>query len=277
MDEEIMINDVVEDVVPEAEAAEESGIFESAMDADDDLFIESDESAEADQPEEETDAEAEQPDVEEQPVEDADQWLELKHLDEVRKVSKAEAKELAQKGMDYDRIRGKLSDAEANVAKLQKYEAFLNEMKGDFESIDDLIADSRARVLADKENISYEEAVGRVRNNIEREQIQKQAQQQLSPEAIRETMRKESLQQFLQAYPDVKAKDIPQEVWNDMNITNNLVASYAKYEAKKLAKENETLKRNEKNKARSVGSMKSFGGQTAERSAFDLALNDDDY
>ena len=258
MNEEAMVNEAVEEQPAEEQFNEgmTDAEFDSMWDSDDDdSFIESEVSEPVDQPEETNDAETEQSQAEEPTVEDADQYLELKHFNEIRKVTKAEAKELAQKGMDYDRIRGKLSDAEANLAKLQKYEGFLNEMKGDFESIDDLINDSRARVLADKENISYEEAVNRIQTNIQKQQIA----QKLSPEAIRETMRRESLQTFLQTYPDVKPKDIPQEVWDDMNKTNNLVASYAKYEAKKLAEENKILAQNAKNKARSTGSMKSSG------------------
>lgn len=261
MNEEAMVNEAVEQ---QTEGQFNEGISDAEFDSmwdsdDDDSFIESEVSEPVDQPEEATDAEAEQPEVKEQPAEDADQYLELKHFDEIRKVTKAEAKELAQKGMDYDRIRGKLSDAEANLSKLQKYESFLNEMKGDFDSIDDLINDSRARVLADKEQISYEEAVDRIQLSVQQQQIQQQMQQQLSPEAIAETMRRASLQTFLQKYPDVKPKDIPQEVWDDMNKTNNLVASYAAWKAKELANENEILKQNAKNKARSTGSMKSSG------------------
>ena len=274
MNEEAMVNEAAEQ-----ETAEQfdEGITDAEFDAlwdsdEDDSFIEPEET-EADQPEESEGAEAEQPEPE-QPAEETDQYLELKHFDEVRKVTKEEAKELAQKGMDYDRIRGQLNDARNNLATLKKYEDFLNEMKGDFDSIDDLIADSRARVLADKENISYEEAVGRVQNKIEREQMQQQMQQQLSPEAITEAMRKQSLQQFLMAYPNVKPKDIPQEVWDDMNITNNLVASYAKYEAKKIAGENEILKQNAKNKSRSTGSMKSSGKTYADE--YDRMWYEDD-
>ena len=260
MNEEAMMNEVEEqETVEQFDEGITDAEFDALWDSDEDdnSFIEPEET-EADQPEESEGAEAEQLEPE-QPAEDTDQYLELKHFDEVRKVTKEEAKELAQKGMDYDRIRGQLNDAKSSLATLKKYEDFLNEMKGDFDSIDDLIADSRARVLADKENISYEEAVGRIQVNIQQEQMKQQMQQQLSPEAISEAMRKQSLQQFLQTYPDVKPKDIPQEVWDDMNITNNLVASYAKYEAKKIASENEILKQNAKNKSRSTGSMKSSG------------------
>lgn len=256
MDEEAMVNEVVEE--PAAGEQFNEGISDAEFDSmwdseEDDSFAEPEEVEQADQPEDEPVGETDGTEAKAEP--DTDQYLELKHFDEVKKVSKDEAKVLAQKGMDYDRIRGKLSEAELSISQLRKYEAFLNEMKGDFASIDDLMNDSRARVLADKEGISYEEAVGRVQTSI----AQQKAKEQLSPEAIRATMRKESLGAFLQKYPDVKPADIPQEVWDDMNNTNSLVASYAAWEAKKLANENEILKQNAKNKARSTGSMKSSG------------------
>lgn len=237
---------------------------------DDDVEITSDDVVEADQPEasepETAKQSTEQTETKEpeqaQPADDADQYLELKHFDEVKKVSKDEAKTLAQKGMDYDRIRGKLSDAEANVARLQKYENFLNELKGNYATIDELMDDTRARVLADKEGISYEAAVAKVQTSARKAE----AQERVNPESIRESMRKESLSTFLQVYPTVKAKEIPQEVWDDMAVTNSLVASYAKYEAKlvkqeaeKLKTENEILKQNKANEEKAVGSLKTSG------------------
>lgn len=274
MNEEL--NEVVEQEeqvaeAPEAEMPDEE--FDAIWDSDDDGDSLYAEEAEADQPEADAAEQASEEGPEQPQPEDADQYLELKHFEEIRKVTKEEAKALAQKGMDYDRIRGKLSEAEANTAKLQRYEAFLNEMKGDFGSIDDLINDSRARLISDRENISYEEAASRVQTSIQQEQIQKMA----SPEAIRESMRRESLTNFLQVYPNVKAKEIPQEVWDDMKVTNNLVASYAKYEAKRVAEENKVLKQNASNKARSVGSMKSSGKGSYEKSEFDRVFDDDDY
>ena len=192
----------------------------------------------------------------------------------MKKVNKDEAKVLAQKGMDYDRIRGKLDEATANVAKLQKYEDFLNELKGGFNSIDDLMNDTRARLIADKEGITREQALERVKSaNQQKEQAQQQAQ--LDRNAVYEEMRRQSLTAFLSAFPGVKAKDIPQEVWDDMKVTNNLVASYAKYEAKKLADENAVLKKNAENKARSTGSMKSSG--KPQKDEFDTMWYEDDY
>lgn len=283
MDELTNVSEVVEEAAP-AEETFDSGITDSdfdAMWADDDSNDEvfatqtTDEPEDQPEPESETTEETEPTESEEPQPETPDQdYLELKHFDEVKKVNREEAKVLAQKGMDYDRIRGKLDEATAINAKLQKYEEFLNELKGGFNSIDDLMNDTRARLIADKEGITREQALERVKSaNQQKEQAQQQAQ--FNRNAVYEEMRRESLTSFLAAFPGVKAKDIPQEVWDDMKTTNNLVASYAKYQAKKLADENAVLKKNAENKARSTGSMKSAG--KAQRDEFEAMWYEDDY
>ena len=282
MDEMVNENEVVEDVVAVEEDAGD-GISDAEFDAiwDDDndepLFAEQGTDEPEDQPEpepaktEETEpTEAKQPDGQ-----DTDQYLELKHFDEVKKVTKDEARVLAQKGMDYDRIRGKLGEAEEANAKLQKYEAFLNEIKGNFATLDDLMNDTRARVMADKDGISYEDALKKVKEANQQPEPKKEPEVDMN--AVIQQIRKQSFQEFAQAYPDVKPADIPQEVWQDMEKTNNLLASYIKYEAKKIKDENAVLKKNAENKSRSVGSMKSSGNSTLERSEFDRILEEDDW
>lgn len=282
MDEMVNENEVVEDVAPVDEGTDE-GLSDAEFDAiwDDDndepLFAEQGTDEPEDQPEpepaktEETEpTEAKQPDEQ-----DTDQYLELKHFDEVKKVTKDEARVLAQKGMDYDRIRNKLGEAEEANAKLQKYESFLNEIKGDFATLDDLMNDTRARVMADKENISYEDALKKVKEANQQPEPKKEPEVDMN--AVIQQIRKQSFQEFAQTYPDVKPTDIPKEVWEDLEKTNNLLASYVKYEAKKIKDENAVLKKNAENKSRSVGSMKSSGNSTLERSEFDRILEEDDW
>ena len=242
---------------------------------------ESDEAPEvADQPVEEASQPEEPPQVQddapkteepktEEPAPDTDQWIELKHLDEVRKVSREEAKVLAQKGMDYDRIRGKLGEAEQANAKLQKYESFLNEIKGEFATLDDLMTDTRARIMSDKDGISYEDAVSKVK--AANQQAEQKAQEPPKPEVTREDvleqMRQESCLAFKHKYPDVPASKIPQEVWDDMQITNSLVLSYERYKASNetnkkietLMAEIEAMKQNKINEEKAVGSLKNAG------------------
>lgn len=258
MDEMVNTNEVVEEVSP-AEETLDSDISDAEFDEmwdseeDDGAFAEDFSDDMADQPDQEVSAESAE-------ALDTDQWLELKHFGEVRKVNKDEAKVLAQKGMDYDRIR-KRAD------KLQKYEDFLNEIKGDFASLDDLMDDTRARLKADKDGISYEDALNKIK--------EEPAKTKQVREEVLEQIRQESVQAFAQNHPDIQAQDIPQEVWEDVFRTNNLEASYAKYVAKKMKDENAVLKNNAKNKSRSTGSMKSSG--KAQRDEIDAMWYEDDY
>ena len=92
---------------------------------------------------------------------------------------------------------------------------------------------------------------------------------------ILEQIRRESVDAFAKAHPELKPDDIPQEVWEDIFQTNNLEASYIKYQAKKTKDENAFLKKNAENKARSTGSMKSAGKPTYDE--FDRMWYEDDY
>lgn len=267
MDELTNVNEVVEEQV--AEEVADEGISDAEFDAmweddGDDAFVEAG-YEEADQlSEEQAEETTGQAEVEQPQAESPDQdYLELKHLDEVRKVSKDEAKVLAQKGMDYDRIRGK-------VNKLQEYEEFLNEIKGDFDSIEDLMNDTRARLRMDKDGISYEDALNKTKEE------RKQTSGPSDREQVLDQIRRESVEAFAVAHPKIPVQDIPKEVWDDLFKTNNLEASYAKYEAKKLRDDNAILKKNAENKARSTGSMKSSGNKS-QRDEIDDMWYDDDY
>lgn len=267
---------VAEETTP-VEEVEAEGLsdaeFDSLWDEEDggDYGFESD-SEEADQQTEEQVEEATEPtETEQSDTESPDQdYLELKHLDEVKKVSKDEAKVLAQKGLDYDRIRTQRDEASANVQKLQKYEEFLNEIKGDFDSIEDLMNDTRARLTMDKEGITYDKALEKVKTATKPKETE-------NVEDVLLQIRRASVEEFAQSHPNLQPQDIPQEVWDDVLKTNNLEASYAKYEAKKLREENETLKKNAKNKSRSTGSMKSSGNASYEKSEFDRVMEEDDW
>lgn len=60
---------------------------------------------------------------------------------------------------------------------------------------------------------------------------------------------------FLKEYPDVKASDIPEEVWQRFNDGMELVASYAIYENRQLKNQVQQYRQNEANKQKSVGSV----------------------
>lgn len=237
---------------------------DSEEEQDSDGETEETDQSEADEAEEQTEAESE----EGTEAEDADQWLELKHLDETRKVGKEEARALAQKGMDYDRIRQERDDLKSSLPRYQEMEKFLKEMQGDFDSIEEFMDDTRARIRADAEGISYNEALDQVKAS-------------RTPEPQTNSDDGINVDAFVAKYPNVKAEEIPASVWADVQTTHDLVASYDKYaeaqkndEIAKLKAEIETLKRNNKNSARSAGSSKSSG--SSNRSLIDILWDEDD-
>ena len=209
-------------------------------------------------------------------TEGEDQFLELKYMDQSKKVSREEAKTLAQKGLDYDRIRGERDSLKEAGKKLEKYESFLNELKGDFPDIDSMITDTRARMIADKEGIPYADAVAKAKlMHPDKPQEAKRADQ---------TQADNPVVRFIQQYPGVKAEEIPQSVWDDVKANGgDLAAAYGKYERQKqadkiasLEDEIATLKQNQKNAARSTGSASS-SGKTNAKSLIQQMWEEDDY
>lgn len=221
-------------------------------------------SDEADQPEaekpEEKPAETEEAKPEAD-AQDADQWIELKHMDDpVRKVSKKEAQELAQKGLDYDRIRQERDQLKQDSSKYEEMEKFLKEMQGDFASIEDFMDDTRARIKAEDEGISFDDALKAVRT----------ARTSAKAPAEAKDEKPSPVDEFVRRFPHVKAEEIPESVWAEVRETGDLVGAYVKYsndeknsEIKKLKEEIETLKQNAKNSARSAGSSRSSGNKSA--------------
>lgn len=67
--------------------------------------------------------------------------------------------------------------------------------------------------------------------------------------------RRQEVEEFLDVFPDVKAEDIPQEVWQRAAGGEGLVRAYALYENALLRSKLEALKQNGENRARSLGSM----------------------
>lgn len=226
---------------------------------------------EADQPKSEDgdDSEAaEDEETEEQAEERApDQKFTLKHLDEVREVDRDEVVALAQKGMDYDRIRTERDALKASEAELEEYRTFLKRIAGD-QSIEDLIDSTLAKL-----DVADAEAKGEELDEVEQfkklriERVKREAKNPKpapeapkSPEDLEKERLSKSIQRFIKAYPDVKATDVPPEVWKDYRDGRaDLVECWELHENKKLKEEIKALKQNQKNKERSTGSKKSTG------------------
>jgi hypothetical protein len=139
-----------------------------------------------------------------------------------------------------------------------------------------MMTDTRARMIAEKEGISYTDAVAKAK-------LMHQEQKQTETKREDQPQRQDAVQRFVQLYPGVKAEEIPQSVWDEVKKTGDLVGAYQSYERQKQADEiaslkNEiaTLKQNQKNAARSPGSASSSGNTNA-KSLIQQLWDEDDY
>lgn len=198
---------------------------------------------------------------------EADQSFTLKHLDETRTVGREEVITLAQKGMDYDRVRSKL-DAKielenAEAAQALEFVRMLAQKNGG--TMEDFMDAVTAGMRAKPDRSDYDAVLAQVKMERrekalnEREQKLNEntaAAQQQSEAAVK---RQADIKNFIGTFPDVKAESIPKEVWTAVAGGKTLVEAYALHEAARLKNELAAEKQNTKNKARSAGSRATAG------------------
>ena len=203
---------------------------------------------------------------------EADQLFTLKHLDSTYQVDKNQVVALAQKGLDYDRIRAR---ADQEISRLTVYENFLKELAAPNNmSIDDLMDTTRANILAEREGLDRDTALQRVKLDRDRQALeaQKQSLNRQSEAGVMEAQRqarmKQSMDRFISMHPDLNAKDIPETVWQDFAAGKDLSDAYAIHEARQLReqletanRELETLRQNKSNQARTTGSQTDAGSK----------------
>lgn len=199
----------------------------------------------------------------------ADQTFTLKHLDEVKEVNRDEVITLAQKGLDYDRIRTERDSLKAEKATIQEHEDFLKEL-ADLAglSVEDLMVETKAKlVVADEKKKGYDISLDQAKYRIRSEM---KTQKKAEPEPVEEEapegpsiqeLREANFKRFVEAYPDVK--EIPSEVWREFGDGSKVELKdiYARYENKQLKAKIADL---EKKKVRSTGSRKSNGSPVKE-------------
>lgn len=208
------------------------------------------------------------------------QTWELRHMDEVRQVNEADMVTLAQKGLDYDRVRAQYDEFRPVMDMLS---TFANRQGMNTK---DYIANLRAQA---KQAEGFSEADARRSVELEdREAIvaaaeaerQEQAAAQMQAQqaaAAAESRRQADITEFQKTFPEA-AKDpnsIPPQVWAEVRGGSSLVAAYARYAVQQARQDAATAKRetasvqqNQKNAARSTGSMKSAGDSTKAKDPF---------
>lgn len=237
---------------------------------------------------------------EEKKPEEAEEAFELNYMGNKETVGRNEVVSLAQKGKDYDRIHGKLDEANSELETLrkqkqeyEKYSAFLTKLASQSgQDVQSLIDTVTAKMLVDEEaakgnQITEEIALERVKLNREREEFEAQKAKGAEKAAKQDNAnaaepekdtakakRQDEFLAFSREYPNVKPEEIPQEVWKDFNAGSSLVGAYAKYENKQLKAQLEAEKQNNKNRERSTGS-RTNAGAGKQKDAFDLGWDID--
>lgn len=192
----------------------------------------------------------------------------LKHLDETREVGRDEVIALAQQGLDYARIR----------KRADEYEAFLKEIAGDRPVVE--VMDSvRAERLVKEQGIDRQTALARVKFEREKAAFESENAER-AEQTKRDEQRQKDLAAFASARPDVKAHEIPREVWADFRDGVSLIDAYGRFENKQLRERIKALetevaaaKRNNINKERTAGSRAS-AGRRKETDPFDDGWDD---
>jgi hypothetical protein len=197
---------------------------------------------------------------------EADQSFTLKHLSEVKTVGRDEVVALAQKGMDYDRIRGKYDEANAELAKSGDAAALVKELAA-LQGItaEQLIDAARVQMLVQKHGVQPEYAIEQVgamrdqRNGMEPAMRDKTPDEIAVERAFTEKRHNDISEFFAEYGIGIDPKSIPPEVWRSVESGKTLLSAYQAWELKKLRLESSASKKNAENKTRSAGSRQTAG------------------
>lgn len=270
-DDEVFASEETEDAAEETSEAEPETESDGA-DQPDGIVNGDEKPTETDaQPEQKTEAES----------------FDLKYMGETKTVGKEEAVVLAQKGLDYDRIRqerdsmsAELESLRADKPKLTEYEDFLDALARSVGmDIPAMMDSTRAKMLVAEEkkkgnNISEDFALQKIRFEKEKAAFEKQKgesgkqqpekaeekpEQPRTDDEAAQARRNDEAAAFLKAYPNIDPKSIPKEVINQWMSGVPLTAAYTAWENKELKAKIAAYEQNEKNSKRSTGSAKSAG------------------
>ena len=251
------------------------------------------ESEPAEEPEEQTE-ETEQPEEEpaQEPKAEPEELFDLKFNKEIRKVNRQEVTELAQKGLNHDRILEQRDHLQQENAELLKFKQENEAIIGLLDAAAQKSGTDRNTFLQSVRENAYV-SQGLSRDAAHERVLREDAEQRLSRteqlEAAKdkgqqeqEQARQQDIERFLKLYKDVDPNTIPKEVWDDVRNGETLVSAYGRYENRQLAESNRklqesinALKQNEKNKQKSIGSAKTEGKETAKDPFLEYLFSDD--
>lgn len=257
----------------------------------------SEETAEESEPAEESEEqteETEQPEEEpaQEPKAEPEELFDLKFNKEIRKVNRQEVTELAQKGLNHDRILEQRDHLQQENAELLKFKQENEAIIGLLDAAAQKSGTDRNTFLQSvRENAYVSQGLSRdaAHERVLREDAEQRLSRKEQLEAAKdkgqqeqEQARQQDIERFLKLYKDVDPNTIPKEVWDDVRNGETLVSAYGRYENRQLAESNRklqesinALKQNEKNKQKSIGSAKTEGKETAKDPFLEYLFSDD--
>jgi hypothetical protein len=188
-------------------------------------------------------------------------FLEIKYNKEQIRLDREQAKELAQKGMNYEKA--------VERAKQEARDAYISEQGYEWNGSSITTESEYKQALREQELTEQyqqkdipEEVIQELIENKkfrDRYESEKETQQ-------KETNQQRDFQDFLEAYPDVKADTIPVEVWQEVEKGRSLTDAYMKHEniilRQKLGlnqKSEMIEQKNQENASASIGAVRSNG------------------
>jgi hypothetical protein len=217
---------------------------------------------------------ADNPDTKAEP-----ELFEIKYLKDTRKVTREEMTELAQKGLNHDRIVQQRDALQQNLNEQAQWrsqnEGYLTQLeamaKASGMDTPAFLEALRVNVLVQQGHSRGEAAEIVKRENAEAQLAKvnaerQKAQQEQSQQNQTKQRQEQDIQQFMKLHPGMDPKSIPASVWADVRNGDTLVNAYNRYETQQLQAENKRLqealnaeKQNNKNKEKAIGSVKSSG------------------
>lgn len=214
--------------------------------------------------------------------------FDLKYNKETKPYTRQQVTELAQKGLNYDRVTEQRDRLQQENAELSKYrdenapvfEALKAAAEAAGKDIPDLLNVIRANMLV-SQGLSPEVAHERIlREDAERKLQATTAEKARKSET--EARQREDIRRFQEKFKDVDPKTIPQEVWSAVGKGELLVDAYGDYQRRELERQlkeaNEKLAaraKNESNKQKSLGSLQSTKQETGKDPFLEGFLSDD--
>lgn len=219
-------------------------------------------------------------DAPEEPVQQTPRVWNLRYMDDVRQVGESDMVALAQKGLDYDRIRTRYDEskpvmelfggfAQQAGMTIPEYVAHIRTQAKQAQGLSEPEA-RREVALEDREAVvAAAEA--------QRQALASAQQSEAAARQREDARRMADIQRFQEKFPDAARdpKSIPQEVWEKVRSGVSLVESYQDY----LLAQAETARaeaeqraaasaQNQTNAVRTTGSMRSAGENLPSRDPF---------